>query len=129
MLHGYGGSKAGFILNLNENAERLLQGRRKIWLWKCWKLGQEPLRATDQLVRFLVLANHFSPNGRLLDLSGFNWSGYVESHGPLIFHDYLSNGDTGPEMVFLPGCRFQMGDEDDGRIHEVELDSFAIASG
>ncbi|MCI5122008.1 MAG: formylglycine-generating enzyme family protein [Candidatus Electrothrix sp. AUS4] len=32
----------------------------------------------------------------------------------------------GAELVILPGGRFQMGDENDGPIHEVEVDSFAI---
>ena len=35
-------------------------------------------------------------------------------------------GGMGPEMMILPGGCFQMGDKDDGPIHEVELDSFAI---
>ncbi|MGB5685211.1 MAG: SUMF1/EgtB/PvdO family nonheme iron enzyme, partial [Candidatus Electrothrix sp.] len=89
-------------------------------------VGQEQLRATDQLVRFLVLANHFPMNGRQLDFSGFNWSGYVESYGPLLFWDYIDSRDMGPEMIMLPGGHFQMGDESEGPIHEVKLDSFAI---
>ncbi|RWX51337.1 Formylglycine-generating enzyme, required for sulfatase activity, contains SUMF1/FGE domain, partial [Candidatus Electrothrix marina] len=96
-------------------------------------VGQEPLRATDQLVRFLVLANYFRLTGRQLDLAGFNWSGYIESYGQPFFRDHLSNDHTtGPEMVLLSGGRFQMGDiqgtgsEDERPVHEVNLDTFAI---
>jgi len=89
-------------------------------------LSEEPMRATDQLVRFLVQANCFLPPRGRLDLSGFNWSGYVESYGPLSFWDYIDNRDMGPEVIMLPGGHFQMGDESEGPIHEVELDSFAI---
>ncbi|CAK8711446.1 hypothetical protein KKHLCK_00440 [Candidatus Electrothrix laxa] len=89
-------------------------------------VGQEPLRATDQLVRFLVLADHFRLTGGQLDFSGFNLSGYVESYGPLSFWDYIDNCDMSLEMIMLPGGRFQMGDKYNGPVHEVELDIFAI---
>ncbi|WP_339133158.1 MAG: SUMF1/EgtB/PvdO family nonheme iron enzyme [Candidatus Electrothrix sp. GW3-4] len=90
-------------------------------------VGQEPLRATDQLVRFLVLADRFYLIYTVLDLAGFNWQGYVDTYGAPAFRDRrLSNDAAGPEMIFLPGGRFQMGDEDNGPIHEVEVDNFAL---
>jgi formylglycine-generating enzyme required for sulfatase activity len=95
-------------------------------------VGKDPLRVTDQLVRFVVLANHFQSAGSQLDFTGFNWHGYIESCGPPVFRDYLSTGDNAPEMVLLPGGRFYMGDiqgkghENERPVHEVELDSFAI---
>ncbi len=95
-------------------------------------VGQKPLRATDQLVRFLVLANHFRLTGGQLKFIAFNLARYIESYGPPVFRDYLSNGDTGPEMVMLSSVRFRMGDmqgigsDDEQPVHEVELDNFAI---
>uniref|UniRef100_UPI004055B4C1 SUMF1/EgtB/PvdO family nonheme iron enzyme n=1 Tax=Candidatus Electronema sp. TaxID=2698783 RepID=UPI004055B4C1 len=93
---------------------------------------QTPLRATDQLVRFVDLAAGIMNHTEQIDFTGFNWRVYVETYGVRSFQDRLSKGDAGPEMVFLPGGRFRMGDiqgngsEDELPVHEVELDSFAI---
>ncbi|XCN71344.1 MAG: formylglycine-generating enzyme family protein [Candidatus Electrothrix aestuarii] len=88
--------------------------------------GKELLRATDQLVRFIVLAQYLQKCQCYIDFSGFNLQGYVDSYGVLSFQDRLSNGVQGAEVVMLPGGHFQMGDEENGPIHKVELDSFAI---
>ncbi|MCI5220385.1 MAG: formylglycine-generating enzyme family protein, partial [Candidatus Electrothrix sp. LOE2] len=95
-------------------------------------LGEKTLRATDQLVRFLVLAKCLFSISRRLDCSGFNWQGYVETYGPPSFQDQLSNGDVGPEMILLPNGCFQMqgiqgaGGRNERPAYEVELDSFSI---
>ncbi|MCI5139050.1 MAG: formylglycine-generating enzyme family protein, partial [Candidatus Electrothrix sp. AR1] len=95
-------------------------------------VGEGPLRASDQLLRFLVVANYFRPSERQLDFTGFNWPGYIDAYGPPFFRDNFNGGDTGPEMIILPGGHFRMGDiqgggnEDERPVHEVELDSFAI---
>ncbi|MCI5223862.1 MAG: formylglycine-generating enzyme family protein, partial [Candidatus Electrothrix sp. AR4] len=96
-------------------------------------VNEKPLRATDQLVRFIALSNHFLQAAQQVDFTGFNWQGYAESYEMPFFWDYLSNGDKGPEMVMLPNGRFRMGDiqgkgsRDERPVHEVELDSFAIS--
>ncbi|MCI5141876.1 MAG: formylglycine-generating enzyme family protein [Candidatus Electrothrix sp. ATG1] len=96
-------------------------------------VGQESLRATDQLVHFLVLANGLYWVGGQLDCSGFNWQGYMDTYDPPSFRDRLSNSAAGPEVVLLPGGRFRMGDIqgkgsiDERPVHGVELDCFALA--
>ena len=96
-----------------------------------------PVRATEQLVRFLDLADGISNYIHRLDLSEFNPFRYVNSYGTLFsWQDKLGRMRNrilkGPEMVMLPGGRFKMGDiqgkgaSDARPVHEVELDSFAL---
>ncbi len=97
-----------------------------------------PVRATDQLVRFLELAGGLAPHLGTLDFSGFNLLRYADSHGSFFsWRDQLpgKNGRpplAGPELIILPGGRFVMGDqsgagpENARPAHEVELDSFGI---
>ncbi|MGR0482793.1 MAG: formylglycine-generating enzyme family protein [Candidatus Electronema sp. V4] len=98
---------------------------------------QTPLRATDQLVRFVDLAAGIMNYTEQLDftLSGFDSLRYVERYScssPFPFRHQV-RGNAGPEMVFLPGGSFRMGDiqgKGDKRerpVHEVELDIFAIS--
>ncbi|MCI5181798.1 MAG: hypothetical protein D3921_04645 [Candidatus Electrothrix sp. AW1] len=93
-------------------------------------VGEEPLRATDQLVRFVELAA-----GRVIcqicfDTADFSFTRYREKYW--LICDMMQNSMTGPEMVILPKGRFRMGDiqgieENRGLpVHEVELNSFAI---
>ncbi|WP_417913346.1 SUMF1/EgtB/PvdO family nonheme iron enzyme [Candidatus Electronema sp. TJ] len=83
---------------------------------------QTPLRATDQLVRFIDLAAGIMSHADQLDLR------YI-SPFPL---RHQVRGNAGPEMLLLPGGRFRMGDiqgkgtKFERPVHEVELDSFAI---
>lgn len=73
-------------------------------------VGQEPLRATDQLVRFVDLAVGISRHVDHIDLSEIDPLGYVEKYNsswPI--QDQLKNGGLGPEMMLLPGGRFRMG--------------------
>ena len=97
-----------------------------------------PLRATDQLVRFLELAGGLAPHLGRLDFTGFNILRYADRHSSLFsWQDQLpSKGGrpplAGPELIILPGGRFRMGDlahtgpENARPAHEVELDSFGI---
>ncbi|XOF34009.1 MAG: SUMF1/EgtB/PvdO family nonheme iron enzyme [Candidatus Electrothrix sp. YB6] len=96
-----------------------------------------PVRATEQIVRFLDLAGGAANYVDRLDLAVFNPFRYVDSYRTLFFwQDRLTRMGKrylkGPEMVMLPGGRFRMGDSqgsgsDDVRpVHEVELDTFAI---
>jgi formylglycine-generating enzyme required for sulfatase activity len=96
-------------------------------------VGQEPLRATDQLARFVDLADGISHHAVQLDLGDIDPQGYVErykSSWPI--QEQLKNCGRGPEMMLLPGGRFRMGDiqgkgdKDERPVHEVEVDSFAI---
>jgi formylglycine-generating enzyme required for sulfatase activity len=49
-----------------------------------------------------------------------------------IFRDHFSDGATAPDMIYVPGGTFKMGDiegdgdEDEKPVHEVSLDDFAI---
>ena len=94
--------------------------------------GHEPLRATDQLVRFVSLTDDFQRCWQLLDCTGFNWTGYVEIYGPVVYQDRLKDGKAGPVMLILSGGSFRMGDmegngnDNEQPVHEVRLDSFAI---
>ncbi len=97
-----------------------------------------PVRATEQLVRFLDLSGEMSPHLQQLDLRAFNPFRYVDAYGTLFsWKDRLGRAEKrllrGPEMVMLPGGRFRMGDiqgtgaSDARPAHEVELDSFAFS--
>ncbi len=96
-------------------------------------VGQEPLRATDQLARFVDLADGVSRHAEQLDLSNIDPKGYVERYNsPWPVQDKLLSGGVGSKMMLLPGSRFRMGDiegkgnKDERPVHKVELDSFAI---
>ncbi|MCI5137658.1 MAG: formylglycine-generating enzyme family protein [Candidatus Electrothrix sp. AR1] len=101
-------------------------------------VGKEPLRATDQLIRFIDLADGIVEYlDQVILPEVFDPVAYVRRyrtswHAPVEVQHRLRNGDVGPQMVFLPGGRFWMGDiqgngrEDEQPVHEVELDSFAI---
>lgn len=97
-----------------------------------------PVRATEQLVRFLDLADGISNYINRIDLSEFNPFRYADSYGTRFsWRDRLGRMRKrilpGPEMVMLPGGRFRMGDIQGGGsgdarpVHEVELDSFALS--
>jgi formylglycine-generating enzyme required for sulfatase activity len=95
---------------------------------------QEPLRATDQLVRFVDLAAGITNHTEQLDFIDIDPFRYVEryaSASPFPLSHQL-RGNAGPEMVLLPGGRFRMGDiqgkgkKHERPVHEVELDSLAI---
>ncbi len=91
--------------------------------------GQEPLRATDQLVRFVDLAAGITNHTKQLNFIGFDPIRYVQRYG--ITYPWLEPSDGCPilpEIMILPGGRFRMGDIQGkgGAVHEVELDSFAI---
>ncbi|WP_417916230.1 SUMF1/EgtB/PvdO family nonheme iron enzyme [Candidatus Electronema sp. JC] len=97
-----------------------------------------PVRATDQLIRFLELAGGLAPHLGRLDFSGFNLLRYADSHGSFFsWRDQIPGKGgrpplDGPEIIILPGGRFRMGDiggigpENARPAHEVELDSFGI---
>ncbi len=96
-------------------------------------VGDEPLRGTDQLVRFVDLADEIFRHAEQLDFCDIDPQGYVERYNaPCPLQDQLKGGTLGPEMIFLPGGLFQMGDmqgkgkKDERPVHEVKLDSFAI---
>ncbi|MCI5221958.1 MAG: formylglycine-generating enzyme family protein, partial [Candidatus Electrothrix sp. AR4] len=97
-----------------------------------------PVRATEQLVRFLDLAGGISKYINKLNLSEFNPFRYIDTYGTLFsWRDKLGRTPKrivkGPEMIMLPGGRFKMGDIQGGGsgdalpVHEVELDSFALS--
>ncbi len=92
----------------------------------------DKIRATDQLVRFLVLANCFGRCGHYIDFDGFNWKRYVESHGFPVFRDRLSNNKKGPAIIMLIGGYFRMGDiqgigkDDERPLHGVQMDNFSV---
>ncbi len=90
----------------------------------------EPVRPTDQLLRFLELSNGMIA-WHLLDMTDAAFvSRYVENWR---LKDKMRNGDSGPVMIRLPKGRFQMGDiqgigdSDELPVHTVELVSFAIS--
>jgi formylglycine-generating enzyme required for sulfatase activity len=92
--------------------------------------ASEPVRPTDQLLRFLEISDSII-SWHLLDMTDADFvSRYVEKYW--LLKDKLRNGDSGPVMIKLPGGRFRMGDiqgigdSDELPVHEVELDSFAI---
>jgi len=93
-----------------------------------------PVRATDQLMRFLELAGEPSDHFNQLDLTGFKPLRYVDFYAALFpWKDRFRSGDKreliGPEMIILPGGRFRMVDTMIGNaqaMREVELDSFAL---
>jgi formylglycine-generating enzyme required for sulfatase activity len=96
-----------------------------------------PLRATDQIVRFLDLAHGISNYVRLLNLIEFNPFRYTETYRTMFsWKDRLGRFRNrilrGPEMIMVPGGRFRMGDiqgnsSSDARpVHEVDLDDFAL---
>ncbi|WPD24715.1 MAG: formylglycine-generating enzyme family protein [Candidatus Electrothrix scaldis] len=96
-----------------------------------------PVRATDQIVRFLDLAHGISDYVHRLSLSEFNPFRYVESYRTMFaWQDRLGRLRNrvlkGPEMIMLPGGRFKMGDIQGGGsgdarpVHEVELNNFAL---
>ncbi len=101
-------------------------------------VGKEPLRATDQLIRFIDLADGIVEYfDQIILPEEFDPVAYVRRYKaswpvPLPVQHRLRNGAAGPEMVLLPGGRFQMGDiqgdgnKDEHPVHEVALDSFAI---
>ncbi|MCW5202776.1 SUMF1/EgtB/PvdO family nonheme iron enzyme [Desulfobulbus sp. US4] len=101
-------------------------------------VGKEPLRATDQLLRFVDFADGIAEYFDQITLpETFDPVAYVRRYRaswpvPVQIQHRLRNGAIGPDMVLLPGGRFRMGDiQGDGRgnerpVHEVELDSFAI---
>ncbi|RWX45610.1 Formylglycine-generating enzyme, required for sulfatase activity, contains SUMF1/FGE domain [Candidatus Electrothrix aarhusensis] len=101
-------------------------------------VDKEPLRATDQLVRFIDLADGIAEYfDQIILPEAFDPIAYVRRYKaswpvPLQIQHRLRNGDTGPEMVLLPGGRFRMGDiqgdgdKDEQPMHEVELDSVVI---
>ncbi|MCI5145179.1 MAG: hypothetical protein D3923_06515 [Candidatus Electrothrix sp. AR3] len=95
-------------------------------------LGQEQIRATDQLVRFIDLADGIFDHADQVDLTAFDPFRYVELYAtPWPFQDRLHE-KMGPEMIILPSGRFRMGDiqgkgsKDERPVHEVELDGFAL---
>jgi formylglycine-generating enzyme required for sulfatase activity len=86
-----------------------------------------PLRATDQLVRFVELATNRVICQYSLDMTDFDFSRYVEKYW--LLQDRLENGSVGPEMILLPAGRFRMGEiqkvgSNDGPAREMS--SFAI---
>ncbi|MCI5126358.1 MAG: formylglycine-generating enzyme family protein [Candidatus Electrothrix sp. AR5] len=101
-------------------------------------VGKEPLRATDQLLRFIDLADGIAEYlDQVILPEVFDPVAYVRRYKaswpvPLQIQHRLRNGAAGPDMVLLPGGRFRMGDiqgggnKDEQPVHEVELDSFAI---
>ncbi|WP_446008697.1 SUMF1/EgtB/PvdO family nonheme iron enzyme [Candidatus Electrothrix sp.] len=97
-----------------------------------------PLRATDQVVRFLDLAHSINEYIGRLNLVEFNPFRYTETYRTMFsWHDRLGRSRNkvlrGPEMIMVPGGRFRMGDiqgdsSSDARpVHEVELDDFALS--
>ncbi len=97
-----------------------------------------PLRATDQIVRFLDLAHGITQYVNRLNLIEFNPFRYTETYKTMFsWQDRLGRFRNrilrGPEMIMLPGGRFRMGDiqgdsSSDARpVHEVELDDFALS--
>jgi len=87
-------------------------------------VGQEPLRATDQLVRFVELAGAMAVCRINLDMTDYSFIRYIEKYWWV--RDRMTSGRPGPEMVNLPGGRDLQGEGDERPVHEVELDSFAI---
>ncbi|MCI5158705.1 MAG: hypothetical protein D3906_09765, partial [Candidatus Electrothrix sp. AUS1_2] len=96
-------------------------------------VSQERLHATDQLTRFVDLADGILCHIDHLDFCDIDPQGYVERYNtswPI--RELLRSGGLGPEMMLLPGGRFRMGDiqgkgnKDERPIHEVKLNSFAI---
>ncbi|WP_339133156.1 MAG: formylglycine-generating enzyme family protein [Candidatus Electrothrix sp. GW3-4] len=97
-----------------------------------------PLRATDQMVRFLDLAHGITDYVNRLNLAEFNPFRYAETYKTMFsWQDRLGRVRNrvmrGPEMIMLPGGRFRMGDIQGGGsgdarpVHEVELDNFALS--
>jgi formylglycine-generating enzyme required for sulfatase activity len=97
-----------------------------------------PLRATDQMVRFLDLAHGITGYVNRLNLAEFNPFRYAETYRTMFtWQDRLGRVRNrvmkGPEMIMLPGGRFRMGDIQGGGsgdarpVHEVELDNFALS--
>ncbi|MCI5149721.1 MAG: formylglycine-generating enzyme family protein [Candidatus Electrothrix sp. MAN1_4] len=97
-----------------------------------------PLRATDQIVRFLDLAHSINEYIGRLNLVEFNPFRYTETYRTMFsWQDRLGRSGKrilrGPEMTMLPGGRFRMGDMQGDRssdawpVHEVELDDFALS--
>ena len=80
-----------------------------------------PLRATDQMVRFLDLACGITDYVNCLNLAEFNPFRYAEIYRTMFsWQDRLGRVRNrvvrGPEMIMLPGGRFKMGDiQGDGR--------------
>ncbi|MCI5157598.1 MAG: formylglycine-generating enzyme family protein [Candidatus Electrothrix sp. AUS1_2] len=96
-------------------------------------VGKEPLQATDQLTRFVDLADGILNHADEINFIEFDSCRYVEIYtSPCPVQDQLNSSWKKPAMVLLPGGRFQMGDiqghgkRNERPIHEVELDSFAI---
>ncbi|CAK8719287.1 Formylglycine-generating enzyme, required for sulfatase activity, contains SUMF1/FGE domain [Candidatus Electrothrix aarhusensis] len=95
-------------------------------------VGQEPLRATDQLVRFVDLADGIINHGDQFNFIGFDPIRYVQRYGTVCPWLYYSGESEAPEMMILPGGLFRMGgiqgkrEKDEGPVHVVELNSFAI---
>ncbi|MCI5126560.1 MAG: formylglycine-generating enzyme family protein, partial [Candidatus Electrothrix sp. AR5] len=93
---------------------------------------QEPLRATDQLVRFVDLADGIINHGDQFNFIGFDPISYVQRYGTVCPWLYYSGESEAPEMMILPGGLFRMGgiqgkrEKDEGPGHVVELNSFAI---
>lgn len=93
-------------------------------------VGEEPLRPTDQLVRFVELATGITSCLFYFGINQLSFNRYVEKYW--LIRDQIKSGMAGPEMIMLPGGRFRMGDiqgggcENERPVHEVELDSFAI---
>lgn len=101
------------------------------------KPSPAPVRATDQIVRFLDLAHGINDYTDRLNLAEFNPFRYAETYRTMFsWQDRLGRLRNrilrGPEMIMLPGGRFRMGDiQGDGSadarpVHEVELDNFAL---
>ncbi|MCW5201962.1 MAG: formylglycine-generating enzyme family protein [Candidatus Electrothrix communis] len=97
-----------------------------------------PLRATDQMVRFLDLVHGITDYVSRLNLAEFNPFRYAETYRTMFsWQDRLGRVRNrvvrGPEMIMLPGGRFKMGDIQGGGsadarpVHEVELDNFALS--
>ena len=67
------------------------------------------LRATDQLVHFVVLAQAFADSYQYIDFNEFNWKKYIESHGVPFFRNRLKDETFGPEMSVLEDGFFLLG--------------------
>jgi formylglycine-generating enzyme required for sulfatase activity len=93
--------------------------------------ASQPVRPTDQLLRFLELSNGMVA-WHLLDMTDADFvSRYVEKYW--LLKDKIQNNDSAPTMIRLPrGCFLMgdiqgIGDSDEVPVHELALDSFAIS--
>ncbi|WLE97466.1 MAG: SUMF1/EgtB/PvdO family nonheme iron enzyme [Candidatus Electrothrix communis] len=87
-------------------------------------VGEEPLRATDQLFRFVDLAVDLRSCRIDFDMTGFDFSRYVEKYW--VIRDELRTGESAPKMIVLPSGQFWMGDKNEISVQRVTQSSFAI---